>query len=300
MSETQVVATIRLLVLVCAAYICAGIIVQFISVNIPVGTPAVYTGEKAKTSATTFFNIDHYKTVWEKNIFNPGGKASPVSPVKVEEKKLEEKEEEEDIPLSSLNYKLIGTVVGPAEHSFAIILVPEQRKHMLYRIGDMVENAEIKKIRRNKVILENNGREELLEVKFDEGRGRSTFGVKSRHKKGLQDRGIKKVSANRYILDREEVNRLSGDVTQFMTQVRVVPNIVRGKPNGYKLRNIKKGSIIEGIGLQNNDIVKSINGKSINRPEEAFMAYQQLKDGGSFSIEIERGGKRETISYEIR
>ncbi len=175
--------------------------------------------------------------------------------------------------------------------------MPAEKDQMLYKMGDMVGPAEIVRIERNRVILDNAGRQEMLEVSFD------VVSLASAGKRGGRSsaaKGIKKVSANRFILDRKEVDRLSGDMSQFMTQVRVVPNIVRGKASGYKLMNIKKGSLVEAVGLENGDIIKEINGKPIDKPEAAFGAYQQLKDDGRFVIEIERKGKRETLSYDIR
>lgn len=299
MNEKRLHFMIIIVTLVMAAYIVSGMLVQFVVGRMPIEKGAAAYEEHFKAGANKIFNLDYYAPVWERNIFNPE-RESAVEPEMFDVGVVEEEvevEEEMDVPLSSLNYKLIGTVVGPPADSFAIIDTGDKKKQMLYRLGEKIGDVEIIRIQRNRVILNNAGREEMLEVKFDE----VALAIRdARRTDAAGSRGIRKVSANKFILDREEVERLSGDVSRFMTQVRVVPNLVKGKPSGYKLLNIKKGSLVESIGLENGDIVKEINGKSINKPEEAFLAYQQLKDGGGFTIEIERKGKAETIYYEVR
>lgn len=297
MDERQTALSIRIVTLIAAAYLSSTIIVDLAGSHIPVITNMATPEDGHVSSAGKIAEIDYYTSVWERNIFNPGGVVGAERPALKELELETEAVEEVNIPLSALNYILVGTVSGQASHAFAIIKIPAEKEQMLYRAGDMVGPAEIVRIERNRVILDNAGRQEMLEVSFDAASLAST-GKKGRASSA--PKGIKKVSANKYILDRKEVDRLSGDMSQFMTQVRIVPNIVRGKASGYKLMNVKKGSLVEGVGLQNGDIIKEINGKSIDKPEAAFGAYRQLKDEGRFVIEIERKGKREILSYDIR
>ncbi|MDT8316694.1 MAG: type II secretion system protein GspC [bacterium] len=297
MDERQTALAIRIVTLIAAAYLSSGIIVDLVSSHIPVFIDSAASRAERVSSVGKMAGIDYYASVWEKNVFNPGGVTGVAKPALKEMDLETETVEEINIPLSALNYILIGTVSGQASHAFAIIKIPAEEEQMLYRTGDMVGPAEIVRIERNRVILNNSGRQEMLEVAFDT----ASLEVTGKKRRGdSASKGIRKVSANRFILDRKEVDRLSGDMSQFMTQVRIVPNIVRGKASGYKLMNVKKGSLVEGVGLQDGDIVKEINGKPIDKPEAAFGAYRQLKDEGRFVIEIERKGKRETLSYDIR
>jgi len=286
----------KLIFLVVAAWLTSGMAVKLIGGVIPaIPSPPLASESSASgiPAAAERRQLSYYSPVWEKNVFNPEGTVTPLEPTAEEVNVEEEAGPVENIPLSSLNYRLMGTVAGIPAYSFAVIKAPDKKDQSLYRIGDMVGPAKIVRIERNRVIVNNAGSEEMLEVQFDEA-------AALEKRISSPTKGIKKVAADRFILDKKEVDRLSGNVSQFMTQVRVVPNLVRGKGAGYKLLNIKRGSLVESIGLQNGDIVKEINGRAIDKPEEAFMVYQQLKDGGSFSIKLERRGKRETIHYEIR
>jgi len=295
MDEKQIRLSIKILTLLTTAYLTSGIIVQFVRGSIPVEIYSSSFEETTPVSVKKVSPLDSYAPVWESNIFNPPGAAVGTEVMPEVSEAVEE--EVKNIPLSSLKYKLVGTVVGLPENSFAIVNHLDKKEQSLYRIGGKLDSAEIVKIDRNRVILNNAGREEMLEVEFDE----KVLAAKGSGKSVSQPAGaIKKVSANKFILDKGEVEKLSGDISQFMTQVRIVPNMLKGKSLGYKLMNIKKGSLVETVGLRNGDVVREVNGKAIDKPEQAFLAYQQLIKGAGFTLDVDRNGKRETIYYEIK
>lgn len=300
MNEKQVALSIKIFLLVMATYMTSGMAVQLIRGSIPASAPTVEREKRVAGREGSVRNLEHYAIIWMENIFNSGSGDIKKEPAYTESQKVEvqlESDTASDLPLSSLNYRLMGTIAGPPSSSFAIIEIPGGKGQKLYRVGEEIGEARIRSIKRNIVILDNRGREEKLEIKFDEKVITSRLSSPSGDFSG---RGVTKVGANKFILDRTEVERLSGDVTQFMTQVRIVPNLVSGKASGYKMMAIKKGSLVESVGFKNGDILKEINGKAINRPEEAFHAYEQLKKGGGFTIDVERDGKRQTIYYEVR
>jgi general secretion pathway protein C len=111
---------------------------------------------------------------------------------------------------------------------------------------------------------------------------------------------VKKLSANRFLVNREDVSSSVGNINQFMTQARIKPNFVAGRPSGFSVSEIQGGSLMEKLGLQNNDVVKRVNGQAIDKPEDVFQAYSQLQRDANIELEIERGGKREILRYEIR
>ena len=85
-----------------------------------------------------------------------------------------------------------------------------------------------------------------------------------------------------------------------MTQIRVVPNFTDGQADGFKVFAIRPGSLFAKIGLQNGDVLKRVNGIELQGPEQAFEAYQRLKDENSVQIDLSRRQDNKTFSYEIR
>ena len=108
------------------------------------------------------------------------------------------------------------------------------------------------------------------------------------------------MSANRFLVNREDVTAAVGNINQFMTQARLKPHFDKGRPVGYSVTEIKPGSLIQKLGLKNSDIIKKVNGMVVTRPEEVMQAYTQLQRDSNIELEIERGGRLEILHYEVR
>ena len=89
-------------------------------------------------------------------------------------------------------------------------------------------------------------------------------------------------------------------MNHLLTQVRMVPNFKDGEPDGFKLLSIKGGSLVHRSGLRDGDIIKRVNGIEIDSPEKAFEIYEQVKNEPVITVEIVRGGRSRTFTYEVR
>ncbi len=79
----------------------------------------------------------------------------------------------EDLAETKIQLALLGTVSGSKEDARAIILNEKTRTADIYHIGSELHDAIITRIVRGKVVLQINGREEVLIIKEAEG-GRGT------------------------------------------------------------------------------------------------------------------------------
>ena len=73
-------------------------------------------------------------------------------------------EKTEVLTATSLQIVLMGTITGSEGTERAIILDKAKKKQELFSKGDEVQGALVKEIRRGKVILAQNGREEILDI----------------------------------------------------------------------------------------------------------------------------------------
>ena len=101
-------------------------------------------------------------------------------------------------------------------------------------------------------------------------------------------------------MDRREVEGVIQDFNKLLTQVRVVPHFADGKPDGFKIFNIRPGSLFASLGMVNGDIIKRVNGLEITGPEQALQMFQQLRDESTVTVDLERFRKNLTLQYEIR
>ncbi len=113
---------------------------------------------------------------------------------------------------------------------------------------------------------------------------------------GAEDVNIRKIGDNTYAISRQEINKATTNLTSLASQARIVPS---RKHNGFKIYSIRQGSLYRKIGLQNGDVIKSINGVELSSPDKALQAYQRLRNAERLSLDIIRRGKKETMEYII-
>lgn len=217
-----------------------------------------------------------YSVIPRRNLFNSS------SPAPKEVKKVVKP------PPPKITSRLIlkGTISGKEEFSRAIIEDLTTRKEDLYEVGDTVGGAKIIKIERNKVVLKRGDGEETLYA-FNE----ATPSLPSvRTIKTPPERVVSKKLAQRIIENPESILR----------EARIVPYVKEGRMSGLRVDNIKKGSIMELMGVKSGDIIKEINGEVLDSPEKIFRLYEELQQATRVTATIERGGRRETLTYVIR
>ncbi len=108
----------------------------------------------------------NYQIILTRNIFEAVLEQKDVKPKKKKPEKVEKEPEE-----TTLKLVLQGTVSGDERDSRAIIVDQKEKKQDIYQIGDAVQGALITSIERGKVILELNGKKQLLLIKERKGGG---------------------------------------------------------------------------------------------------------------------------------
>lgn len=102
--------------------------------------------------------LSFYNPITERNLFNTKDR-------EVEKPKEEPKEEEsKELKETELKVALWGTVSGNKNRAYAVIEDKKERKQNLYREGDMIQDAIVKKILREQVILSVNNKDEILKM----------------------------------------------------------------------------------------------------------------------------------------
>ena len=199
-------------------------------------------------------------------------------------------EEIEELELTSLKIALLGTVTGSEQNAFAVIEETDKRKQGLYKIGDSVQNATVKKILREKVVLRVGTKDEILTMEESAASRRD----KRRRPSKSTERGTT------ITVSRKDIQNSLKDINNLMSQVRIRPHFKDGKSDGLSVSRIKGGSIFSKLGLRNGDIVQKINGEPINSPDEVLMLYEKLKSGSRVSLEVTRKGEPKTMNYRFR
>jgi len=234
----------------------------------------------------------HYEAIAERNLFGTQDTVPAAPPARsVDLENLEQ---------TRLQLKLWGTVTGSPEQAYAVIEEAGKRKQNLYRIGDTLQDASVKMILREKVVLNVNGKDEVLELEKATGRAGGARPAKIRPSNRPRRPSNMPVRTQRITLRRAQVEQAMQDVTQLMSQVNIRPHFYRGQPDGLMLSRIRPNSLFMRMGLRNGDIITGVNGRSIETVDDAMAFYESLRSAENVALELKRGGRERKIEYSIR
>ena len=224
--------------------------------------------------------FDYYKPIIKRNIFGSGEDVS----------KEIRTEEIENLQPTSLKLALLGTVSGNRQNTFAVIEEIDKKKQALYRVGDSVQGAIVKKILRGKVILRVKERDEILTIE--------EAAALRAGKKYLTSEPVE--AGATIMVSRSAVQESMKNVHSLLSQVRIRPYFRDGKADGLSVTNIKAGSFFAKLGLKNGDIVQGIDGKIIKSPEEVLEMYKKFRLGSQVALQIMRNNEQKIINYKFR
>jgi len=226
--------------------------------------------------------IDAFKIVSAKSIFGPFDT--------VQEKEEVNDESVEELAQTNLNLVLLGTVAGDPANALAIIEDPTKRSQDIYKVGDSVQGAVIRRILREKVVVNRGDRDEVLIMERE-----------SRPQTGAAEpRKVTAREPDTIMVDRSDIQKSFQDLNQLLTQVRVRPHFTAGKADGLAIARIKAGSIFSRLGLRNGDIIQGIDNEPIQNPDDIMGLYEKLESKSTITLQIKRRGKEKTISYNFR
>lgn len=113
------------------------------------------------------------------------------------------------------------------------------------------------------------------------------------------DKNIEKVSDTKYNVQRALVDKLLSNQAELMRAARVVPHEQNGQVVGVKLYGIRRKSLLGKLGLQNGDLLRTVNGFDMASPDSALQAYSKLRDASSLSVAVTRRGRAMNIDYNV-
>jgi general secretion pathway protein C len=192
-------------------------------------------------------------------------------------------------------FRLIGTVEGET-FSGAVLEDPQGVQTFYRRDQKLPDGFQIVKVMRDRITLKKPAGGVMELQIIDDARIVSV----SKPTAAAPVGGVRKVSEGRFMVDQQAVAESTENLNQILTQARALPYMEHGKTVGFRITEIVPGSIYERIGLQNGDVIQKINATDVDDPAKFFQMYQGLKEEKSISLDVMRGGQRQTLNYEIR
>jgi general secretion pathway protein C len=237
--------------------------------------------DRVTTSSKTAVSrpLSAYNPIIERNLFNTQSGTG----------RQPEQVDFENLKPTSLKLTLLGTVTGDAQKAFAVIQETSGGIQQLYRAGDTIQNARLKMILREKVVLSVNGKDEILEIE------------KISSKKAARESKRSAGSTSQNIsVARSRIEDAARNVNTLMQQARIRPHFTKGKADGISITGIKSKSIFKDMGLKSGDIITSVNGKTIQSVDDVLSLYNSLQSSERVKMELKRRGRLKTIDYDIK
>lgn len=236
--------------------------------------------------------LSHYNAIVARNLFKTKATAAVAPQPVVNVEGLEQ---------TNLKLKLWGTVSGSSAEAFAVIEDPAKRMQNLYRVGDSVQDATVKMILREKVVLNVKGKDEILEIEKAVSRAGKFRPAPTARTGSKRDRASRRpVRTQKITLRRNQIEDAMQDVNQLLTQVNIRPHFDRGQPDGLMLSRIKPNSLFMRMGLRNGDIISGVNDQNMESVDDALTFYESLRSAENVTVRLKRGGRERKIEYTIR
>ncbi|MDX8390468.1 MAG: type II secretion system protein N [Mariprofundaceae bacterium] len=213
-----------------------------------------------------------------------------------------EKNIEKPLVESRRPIKLKGTVVA-GSRSAAFVFVGSSRKMEVFRLKESIQaGVTLEKVETDRILIKAGGALETVMLTVP-GKGKPV-GVRASGRKAASGRRASppatRGSTGSGVLSRATIDGAINNLPKLMTQAQVLPHFQNGKSDGFVISRIAPNSLYADIGLQNNDIIKSVNGVSITSPNQAMAIYNSLRSANHLELTVKRGGRLQSLQLDIR
>lgn len=195
----------------------------------------------------------------------------------------------ENIDNAPLGFELRGTVIG--NPSLAFIYNSYTDKYAVYKLNDLISGYKILTIRPARVLLGKNGAlRKLLLAGGTRGGSPDEQAVISADARGAK------------IISRAGLIGLIPQANDLLRTVKIlpVPCNTSHKLLGFRVEGVPSGSIIEGAGIKNGDIIHSVEGRPIESLLDAMQMLGVIRKQAGFEVVLLRQDKPVILRYEFR
>ncbi|HEV2171142.1 MAG TPA: type II secretion system protein GspC [Candidatus Binatus sp.] len=111
---------------------------------------------------------------------------------------------------------------------------------------------------------------------------------------------LKKVGPGKFEVSRSEVQQTMENPSQFFSQMRAMPHFVNGRTDGFSISQVQPGSVFAQLGLQDGDLLTSIDGQPVTNPMQAMGLIQAVKTQPAIDLIVNRAGAPTSVHLDLR
>lgn len=175
--------------------------------------------------------------------------------------------------------KLNGTLIND---NVSLAILQADGKNYAVTKGETLGDYKVIDITRSTVVFEGAGEKKTVMVNYT----------------GESVSATEETSSSGKTIKREELNALIEPPDRLAKEATFTP--VQEAGGGVMLSYMKDGSLLQKIGLMQNDILTEVNGETLKTGSDIFKAYQVFRNEDHISIKLKRGGKDMNVKIEVK
>lgn len=202
--------------------------------------------------------------------------------------------------LEPLQISLKGIIVVGSNDAKNRAMVQDNKtlQEGTYKVGDIIQDAQLIRIFKNKIIfLRLNGQQEVLYLREQDAKTDPTYSISHQW-----DTIAKKIKDNNYLINPKSFVEQVKNLTECIDLLNATTAYQQGKSVGLRIGNLSKSPFGGLIGLQNGDVIVSINNIPTQTMDERLAIYKNitsLKIGNTITIKLIRRNREVTITYTL-
>lgn len=269
------------------------------------GTPNLNTTKVATETIdlSKDFQIYSLAGVRTQNVFRTNTGLGAKKP-QLADIKCEKAEQRSNLPITLVN----TIVLQDSVKSLASVQVRSGRELKEVREGEQIDNiAKIFKISRLELIvknLETGACEYIQNEKMKQIRSSSisvmspsaskNFVAQQKKMKGIENEG------NKFVISKALLDEKLKDIASILTQARAVKIQNPDGTMAFKMTEMDPEGIFSYLGIQDQDVITSINGKPIADLNEIMGLFGRIKNLDNLQLGIRREGSDSNLEYSIK
>ena len=103
------------------------------------------------------------------------------------------------------------------------------------------------------------------------------------------------------VIPKSVVDHYRANLKEVLDAATAVPRLrtVEGRSviEGFEVRSVKKGSIVDQLGFRVGDVILEVNGTRLDGLDKALSAYQASREASRVELTVLRDGKARTLSF---
>lgn len=92
---------------------------------------------------------------------------------------------------------------------------------------------------------------------------------------------------------------LDAGLGAFLGRVGTEPSLDGNRFVGFRIIALRDATLFDGVDLRAGDVLVSVNGQPIERPEQAFTAWTSLRVASEITLAVMRDGERRDLRFPI-